>query len=60
MPYVDPFHSAKEEAKPAETRRWHDQSDCGSGKEIPKGDRRPGTGGYTRCQECKDLDLMGG
>jgi hypothetical protein len=56
MAYVDPFYSANEEAKPADARRWHDQSDCGLAKEIPKGDRSPGTGGYPRCEECVSLD----
>ncbi len=56
MAYVDPYHSANEESKPAGERRWHDQSDCGPGSDIPKGDRRPGTGGYTRCEDCKSLD----
>jgi hypothetical protein len=56
MAYVDPFYSVNEAAKPADERRWHDQSDCGPGKEIPKGDRRPGTGGYSRCEDCKSLD----
>jgi hypothetical protein len=56
MAYVDPFYSVAEEAKPADQGRWHDQSDCALGKEIPKGDRRPGTGGYSRCEECKSLD----
>lgn len=56
MAFVDPFYSVNEEAKPAETRRWHDQSDCGLAKEIPKRDQRPGTGGYSRCEDCKSLD----
>jgi hypothetical protein len=60
MAFVDPFYSVNEVAKPDDKRRWHDQSDCGAGKAIPKGDRRPGIGGYTRCEECKELDLMGG
>ncbi|MGC1405589.1 MAG: hypothetical protein WA938_02490 [Candidatus Dormiibacterota bacterium] len=56
MAFVDPFYSVNEEAKPEDTRRWHDQSDCGPAKEIAKRDRRPGTGGYSRCEDCKSLD----
>jgi hypothetical protein len=56
MAYVDPFYSVNEEAKPADKRRWHDQSDCGPAKEVPNGDRRAGTGGYSRCEDCKSLD----
>jgi hypothetical protein len=56
MAYVDPFYSVNEEAKPADKRRWHDQSDCGPAKEIPNGDRRPGAGEYSRCEDCMSLD----
>jgi hypothetical protein len=56
MAFVDPFFSANEADKPADQRRWHDHSDCPAANEISKGDRRPGTGGYSRCEECKSLD----
>jgi len=56
MAKVSPFYSVNEADKPADERVYHDQSGCGPGSEIKPGDRRSGTGGYRRCQDCKKLD----
>jgi hypothetical protein len=55
MSKVSPFYSKNEVDKSEDKRRYHNNDDCGPGKEIPKEDRRPGTNGYKLCDHCADL-----
>lgn len=48
---VSPYHSTN----PSDPDVHHDHSDCPSGQQIPAHNRRPGTGGYPRCQHCRNM-----
>ena len=45
---VAAYHSSN----PSDPDVYHDHDDCPSGQQIPSVNRRPGTGGYPRCQHC--------
>ncbi len=45
---VDPWHSEKSPV-------YHNHSECNTGNNIERENRRSGTGGKTRCQECTSL-----
>lgn len=53
MPKVAPFHRER----PGE--KYHDNSRCGPGSEIPAHLRKSGTGGYPHCSECARLNTEG-
>jgi hypothetical protein len=53
MARVPNFYSINEVKKPANKRRYHNNSECGPGKEIPKADKRAGTDGYDLCEDCQ-------
>ncbi len=53
MKKVPDFYSVNEANKPAAKRRYHNNGDCGPGKEIPQADRRPGQNGYDLCEDCQ-------
>ena len=53
MPKVSPFHRDRAGEK------YHDNSECGPGGEIPHKDRKPGTGGKPHCEVCQDLNRRG-
>ena len=59
MPKMAQFHSINEAAKPAANRVHHDNTTCVPGRDIPKNERRPGTGGYRLCDKCEDLNKQG-
>jgi hypothetical protein len=59
MPRITAFHSVNEIAKPADKRVYHDNSTCPPGRDIPREVRRPGTGGYGRCHQCRDRNEQG-
>lgn len=42
-----PWHSIK-------SNRYHDDTRCNTGNNIESENRRSGTGGKPKCQECKD------
>ena len=50
MPSVSPFNSVKE-------NRYHNNSKCGPGSEIPPHNRNPGTGNKPLCEDCNKLNL---
>jgi len=52
MPTVSEFYSINEVKKPADKRVYHDNSACAPGRDIPQNERRPGKGGYRRCDDC--------
>lgn len=51
---VSPYHTITEE-KPEQRDVYHDHSDCPDGKRIKPENRRTGTAGRPRCDECKRL-----
>jgi hypothetical protein len=52
MVRIKPWHSDKDV-------HHHDNSECVQGKQIPEGDRKPGTGGKPLCNECAKRDSAG-
>ena len=55
MARVPAFHSVNEPSKPAANRVHHNNDQCPSGRDIPRGERRDGTGGYRLCEHCERL-----
>jgi len=55
MTRVVEFYSVNEAKKPLANRRYHNNDRCGPGGEIPRADRRDGTGGYRLCEDCQRL-----
>ncbi|MFW7413473.1 hypothetical protein [Demequina sp. SO4-18] len=49
---VNPNHSSN----PTDPDVYHDHNDCVSGAQIPASNKVSGTGGYRKCDHCKDLD----
>lgn len=56
MPKVPDFYSINEADKLALNRVYHDNGACPLGRRIPPNERRPGTGGYRLCDDCKKLN----
>lgn len=52
MAKVRAYHSPKS----TDPDVYHDHDDCPSGQNILPQNRKPGTGGYPRCGQCKRLD----
>ncbi len=52
MPTAPPWHSIKE-------NRYHDNTLCGPGSEIPPHNRVTGTGGKPHCLDCVKLNAEG-
>lgn len=52
MPATPAFHSVKE-------NRYHNNSLCGPGSEIPKHNRVAGTGNKPLCTDCASLNSRG-
>lgn len=59
MPKVPAFHSVNEAKKPAANRVHHNNSACAPGRDIPKHERRDGTGGYRLCDVCTEENRKG-
>jgi hypothetical protein len=55
MPKVPSFHSTHV----PHDKKYHDNSKCGPGSEIPQHHRVPGTGGKPLCDHCKKLNDEG-
>jgi hypothetical protein len=49
---VAPFHSVLE----TDRQVYHDNDECTEGNNIEAENRRSGTDGRPRCENCKDLD----
>jgi hypothetical protein len=56
MVEVPAFHTNSPEYPPSHRNVYHDQSECGYGKEIKPEHRVSGTGDRPRCKECEKLD----
>jgi len=59
MPSVPEFYSINEAAKPQQNRVHHNNSACPPGRDIPRNERRPGTGGYRLCKDCEERNKQG-
>jgi hypothetical protein len=59
MPSTTEFHSANETKNPPDKRVYHNNSTCIAGRQIPRDERRPGTGGYRLCRECERKSKQG-
>jgi hypothetical protein len=53
MPRIPPFHWDR----PGE--KYHDNSRCGPGGEVPHQHRKPGTGNRLHCEHCAKLNAEG-
>jgi len=49
------FHTNSQEYPPSHRNVYHDESECGYGKEIKPEHRVSGEGGRPRCDRCRDL-----
>ena len=52
MPSTPEFHSVDEPKNPPDKRVYHNNTTCIAARQIPRDQRRPGTGGYHLCPEC--------
>ncbi|HEV3192836.1 MAG TPA: hypothetical protein VGY54_20160 [Polyangiaceae bacterium] len=56
MSKIPAFHTNSDEYREEDRRVFHDQSECGYGKEIVRnGHNVPGTDKRDRCDRCEDL-----
>ncbi|HUA11537.1 MAG TPA: hypothetical protein VMA83_05995 [Solirubrobacteraceae bacterium] len=56
MTYVNPFHTDTTLYRTEDQLVYHDQEECGYGKEIKKdGNALDGTAGRRRCDRCNDI-----
>jgi hypothetical protein len=55
MAKVSPFHTTSLEYGAHHRNVYHDQSECGYGKEIKPEHRVSGTANRPRCDRCNDL-----
>jgi hypothetical protein len=59
MPATAAFYSVNEVKKPTANRRYHNNSACAAGRDIPANERRAGMGGYSLCHDCAELNRLG-
>jgi hypothetical protein len=59
MPSMPAFHSINEIKNPPDKRVYHNNSTCIAGRQIPRDERSPGTGGYRLCEECEKKNKHG-
>jgi len=52
MPRTSPWHSIKQPV-------YHNNTECNTGNNIERENRRTGTDGKTLCKECKGLNTRG-
>jgi hypothetical protein len=55
MPQVSPLYSVE----PGARQVYHDNSLCAERYQIAPIDKRPGTGGRPRCEQCVKLETEG-
>jgi hypothetical protein len=56
MSKIEPFHTNSDEYREEDRRVYHDQSECGYGKEIKRnGHDVAGTDDRDLCDRCEDL-----
>ena len=56
MAKVAPYYSI-DEAKKLPEKHYHNNDACPRGRNIPKHERRDGTGGYGLCNDCASRDM---
>jgi hypothetical protein len=56
MPEVATFYSISEIQKQLANRVHHSNSACPRGRDIPSWERRPGTGKFKLCGDCRRLN----
>jgi hypothetical protein len=56
MAKVASFYSVNEVDKPPDKRVYHNNDACPPGRDIPRNERRTGTGGYRLCRDCDRLN----
>ena len=56
MSHMSAFYSVNQSKKPLKDRVYHNNSKCASGHDIPKHERKPGTGGHRVCMKCQQLN----
>ncbi len=59
MSKVTPFYSVNEAKKPVSKQVHHNNGACAPGRDIPKWERRDGTGNYRLCDDCAKLNREG-
>jgi hypothetical protein len=52
MAKVSPYHSTSSEDLQRQRYVHHDHDDCADGKRIKSYNKKAGTGGFPRCDEC--------
>jgi hypothetical protein len=52
---VNPYHTVTPENRPGHRDVYHDQNTCSDGKRILSQNKRSGTDGRLKCDECKTL-----
>jgi hypothetical protein len=55
MSKVYPYHSISPEDMQRQRYVYHDHDDCADGRRIKPQNKRQGTGGFDRCDECIKL-----
>lgn len=55
MGKISAFHTNSDEYREEDRKVFHDQSECGYGKEIKSWHRVNGEGGRDRCDRCTTL-----
>jgi hypothetical protein len=55
MGKIAAFHTNSDEYREEDRKVFHDQSECGYGKEIKSWHRVSGEGGRDRCDRCTTL-----
>jgi len=48
---VQPYYSIN----PSDPDVYHDHDNCPTGQQIPAYNRRNGTGGYRKCEQCQKM-----
>jgi hypothetical protein len=55
MALVPPYHTITPEKPYGERDVYHDRNDCPTGRQIEPQNRRSGTAGRPRCEDCTSL-----
>ena len=53
MTRITEFYWVYEAQQPPPNRVYHNDNSCPSVRGIPPAERRPGTGGYRLCRDCR-------
>jgi len=55
MAKIEPFHTNSDEYREEDKKVYHDDTECGYGKEIKSWHREQGKDDRRRCDRCDDL-----